>query len=120
MRRNPAAPVAELLLEPAKVRLDKVLASQDHSVGEVPNPTKQTLGQRDFPILLFNDTLSSSQVKGRRFICAPRAAFDKEVFAILAAEFLPGDRFRLAQNSSDALTGKKRTLGESFGVAAVR
>ena len=66
MRRNPVAPVAELLLEPGEVRLDKVLASKDHPVGEVSNPTKQALGQRDFPILLFNDTLSSSQVKGRR------------------------------------------------------
>jgi hypothetical protein len=113
------APVAKLLLEPAKVRLDKALAAKNHSIGEVSNPTKQALGQRKFPMLLFNDTLSSSQVKGRRFVCTPGAAFHKEVFAILAAEFLPGDRFRLAQNGSDALTGKKRTLGESFGVTAV-
>src|ERR1700751_2049159 len=94
-------------------------ASQDDPVGEVPDPTKQALGQRDFPILLFNDTLSSSQVKGRRFVCTPGAAFHKEVFAILAAEFLPGDRFRVAQNGSDALTGKKRALGKSLGVTAV-
>src|SRR6516164_4316319 len=119
MRRNPVAPVAELLLEPGEVRLDKVLASKDHPVGEVSDPTKQALGQRKFPILLFNDTLNSSQVKGRWLICAPGAPFDKEVFAILAAEFLPGDRFRLAQNGSDALTGKKRTLGKSLGVTAV-
>jgi hypothetical protein len=83
------------------------LASQDDPVGEVPNPTEQALGQRKFPILLFNDTLRSSQVKGRRFVCAPGTPFHKEVFAILAAEFLPGDGFRLAQNGSDALTGKK-------------
>ena len=72
------APVAELLLEPAEVGLDKALASQNHSVSEVPNPTKQALGQRNFPILLFNDTLSSSQVKGRRLVCAPGAPFDKD------------------------------------------
>ena len=76
------APVAKLLLEPAKVRLDKALASKNHSVSEVSNPTKQALGQRKFPILLFNDTLSSSQVKGRWFVCAPGAPFHKEVFAI--------------------------------------
>src|SRR6516164_3486790 len=119
MRRNPVAPVANLLHEPVKVRLDKALASQDHSIGEVPDPTKQALGQRKFPILLFNDTLNSSQVKGRWLICAPGAPFDKEVFAILAAEFLPGDRFRLAQNGSNTLTGKERTLGQSLGVTAV-
>src|SRR4029077_17237197 len=95
------------------------LASQDDPVSEVPDPTKQALGQRDFPILLFNDTLSSRQVKGRRLVCTPGAPFHKEVFAILAAEFLPGDGFRLAQNGSDALTGKKRTLGKSLGVTAV-
>src|SRR4029077_12775686 len=95
------------------------LASQDDPVSEVPDPTKQALGQRKFPILLFNDTLSSRQVKGRWFVCASGAPFHKEVFAILAAEFLPGDRFRLAQNGSDALTGKKRTLGKSLGVTAV-
>jgi hypothetical protein len=95
------------------------LASQDHPIGEVPNPTKQALGQGDFPILLFNDTLSSSQVKGRRFVCAPGVPFHKEVFTVFAPEFLPGDRFRLAQNGSDTLTGKKRTLGKSLGVAAV-
>ena len=76
------APVAELLLEPAEVGLDKALASQNHSVSEVPNPTKQALGQRNFPILLFNDTLSSSQVKGGGLVCAPGAPFDKEVFAV--------------------------------------
>jgi hypothetical protein len=38
---------------------------------------------------------------------------------ILAAEFLPGDRFRLAQNGSDTLTGKRTTLGKSLGVTAV-
>src|SRR6516162_6834043 len=119
MRRNPVAPVAELLLEPGEVRLDKVLASKDHPIGEVSNPTKQALGQRKFPILLFNDTLSSSQVKGRWFICAPGAPFHKEVFAILVAEFLPGGCLRLAQNGSDTLTGKKRTLGNSLGVTAV-
>src|SRR6516164_563112 len=119
MRRNPVAPVAELLLEPGEVRLDKVLASKDHPVGEVSNPTKQALGQRNFPILLFNDTLSSSQVKGRRLVCAPGTPFHKEVFTILAAEFLPGDGFRLAQNGSDAFTGKKRTLGKSLGVTAI-
>jgi hypothetical protein len=37
----------------------------------------------------------------------------------LAAEFLPEDRFRLGQNGSDALTGKKRTLGKSLGVTAI-
>ena len=79
------APVAKPLFESAKVRLDKGLASQDHPVGEVPHPTKQALGQRKFPILLFNDTLSSGQVKGRRFVCALGAPFDKQVFAILAA-----------------------------------
>src|ERR1700751_2976484 len=94
-------------------------ASQDDPVGEVPDPTKQALGQRDFPILLFNDTLSSSQVKGRRFVCAPGAPFHKEVFAILAPEFLPGGCLRLAQNGSNAFTGKKRTLGKSLGVTAV-
>jgi hypothetical protein len=52
------APVAKLLVEPAEVRLDKTLASQNHSVGEVPNPTKQALRQRNFPNLPFNDTLS--------------------------------------------------------------
>src|SRR6516162_5510175 len=67
-------------------------------------------------MLLLNDTLSSSQVKGRRFVCAP---FHKEVFTILTAEFLPGDRFRLAQNGSDTLTGKRTTLGKSLGVTAV-
>src|SRR6516225_3903407 len=70
-------------------------------------------------MLLLSDTLSSSQVKCRRFVCAPGAPFHKEVFAILAAEFLPGDRFRLAQNGSNTLTGKKRTLGQSLGVTAV-
>jgi hypothetical protein len=95
------------------------LASQDHPIGEVPNPTRQALGQRNFPILLFNDTLSSSQVKGRRFVCAPGAPFDKEVFPILAAEFLPRDRFRLAENGSDTLTGKERILGNSLGITAV-
>ena len=70
-------------------------------------------------MLLLSDTLSSSQVKCRRFVCAPGAPFHKEVFAILAAEFLPGDRFRLAQNGSDTLTGKRRTLGKSLGVTAV-
>jgi hypothetical protein len=77
------------------------------------------LGQRKFPILLFNDTLSSGQVKGRRFVCALGAPFDKQVFAILAAEFHPGDRVRLAQNGSDTLVGNKTTLGESLGVTAV-
>src|SRR5262249_1297445 len=95
-------------------------ASQDHPVGEIPNPAKQALGQRKFPILLFNDMLSSSQVKGRRFGCAPRAAFDKEVFAVPAAEFLPGDRFGLTQNGSDAWAGNKTTLGKSLGVTAER
>src|SRR6516165_10448069 len=70
-------------------------------------------------MLLLNDTLSSSQVKGRRFVCAPGAPFHKEVFTILAAEFLPGDRLRLAQNGSDTLTGKRTTLGKSRGVTAV-
>jgi hypothetical protein len=46
-------------------------------------------------MLLFNDTLSSSQVKGRRFVCAPGVPFHKEVLSILAAEFVPGDGFRL-------------------------
>jgi hypothetical protein len=40
------------------------------------------LGQNNFPILLFNDTLSSSQVKGGGLVCAPGAPFDKEVFAV--------------------------------------
>jgi hypothetical protein len=81
------APVAKPLFESAKVRLDKALASENHPVAEVPNPTKQALGQRKFPILLFNDKLSSGQVKGRRFVCALGAPFDfdKEVFAILPA-----------------------------------
>ena len=70
-------------------------------------------------MLLFNDLLSGSQVKGRRFGCAPRAAFDKEVFAVLTAEFLPGDRFGLTQNGSDPLAGNKTTLGKSLGVTAV-
>src|SRR5262249_15233259 len=70
-------------------------------------------------ILLFNDMLSSGQVKGRWFVCAPGAPFDKEVFTILAAEFLPGDRFRLTQDGSDTLMGKKRTLGNRLGVTAV-
>ena len=61
-------------------------------------------------MLLFNDMLSSSQVKGRRFGCAPRVAFDKEVFAVLAAEFLPGDRFGLTQNGSDPLASRKQVL----------
>jgi len=77
------------------------------------------LGQRKFPILLFNDMLSRSQVKGRRFGCAPRAAFDKEVFAVLAAEFLSGDRFGLTQNAFDPLAGNETTLGKSLGVTAV-
>jgi len=62
--------IAEFLLEPAEVCLDKALASKNHPVREVPNPTKQALGQSNFPILLFKDTLSSSQVKGWRFVCA--------------------------------------------------
>jgi len=74
-------------------------------------------------MLLLSDTLSSSQVKCRRFVCAPGAPpgapFHKEVFAILATEFLPGDRLLLAQDGSDTFTGKKRTLGESLGVTAV-
>jgi len=41
------------------------------------------LGQRKFPILLFNDKLSTGQVKGRRFVCALGAPFGKQVFAIL-------------------------------------
>jgi hypothetical protein len=73
------------------------LASKDDPVGEVPNPTKQALGQRNFPILLFNDMLSGSQVKGGRFVYAPGAPFHKEVFSILAAEFFPGNGFRLAR-----------------------
>ena len=50
--------------------LDKVLASQDHPVGKISDPAKQVLGQRQFAILLLNDPLSGSQVKGRRFVCA--------------------------------------------------
>jgi hypothetical protein len=41
------------------------------------------------------------------------------VFAIVAAEFVPGDGFRLAQDRSDPFTGKTRTIGKSLGVPAV-
>ena len=95
------------------------MASKNHPIGEIPNPAKQTLGQRNFPILFFNDTLSGGQIKGRWFICTPEAAFHKEVFAILAAELFPGERFRLTQNGSDTLPGKNRTLGKGLGVTAV-
>ena len=52
MRRNPVVPVAELLLEPGEVRLDKGLASQDHSVGEVPN--RRTKNKSRIPSLMPN------------------------------------------------------------------
>jgi hypothetical protein len=89
-------------------RLHKGRLREENEVGEGKQVGKQSNGRtRRFRRYMVGK------------VCAPGAPFDKEVFAILAAEFLPGDGFRLAQNGSDTLTGKRRTLGKSLGVTAV-
>ena len=106
--------VAELLLEPLNVRLDKGFASKNHSVSKILDPTEETLGQTKFSVLFLNDMLRSSQINGRRFVCAAGTPCHKQVFAVLAAKIRPGDSLRLAQNGSNPLPGKRTTYAKGL------
>ena len=101
------------------MRLDKGLASQDHPVAEVFCPAQKALGKRNFALLLLNDLLNCGQVKRRWSVSTAGIPYHKEVYAVLAAEFRPGDSLRLTQNGSDPLTGNRTTLADSLGVTGV-
>ena len=88
----------------------KGVAAQDDSVAKVANFAVQLLRKRKFTLLLLHNLLGFVQFDRRRTVLGGSSALDKQVLAILSADFLTRGGLRQVKDDPDSFKGRSGPL----------